>query len=151
MIALKGLLPGSMLRVTANAPVLWTLTRFAPPTTAPRGVVPLDAAAAGCTAAYFRRTSAFIRGRVQLGDLEWVPDVAVIATPLDSPTAPVVVSAMTDDGMFHLSGIAVGLAYEVLAIPAGFTPDGIAQDLRHPVTAAGGDIITIPLSLPIAR
>lgn len=151
MIALKGLLPGSMLRVAANAPDLWTLTRFAPPKTAPRGVVPLDAAAAGCTAAYFRRTSTFIRGRVQLGDLEWVPDVAIIATPLDSPSAPVVVSAMTDDGMFHLSGIAVGLAYEVLAIPAGFTPDGIAKDLRHPVTAAGGDIITIPLSLPIAR
>lgn len=151
MIALRGLLPGSMLRVAASSPDLWTLTRFAPPKTAPRGLVPLDAAAAGCTAAYFRRTSAFIRGRVQLGDEEWVPDVAVIATPIDAPSAPVVVSAMTDDGTFHLSGIALGLAYEVLAIPSGFTPDGIAPDLRHPVKAAGGDIITIPLSLPIAR
>jgi hypothetical protein len=151
MISLRGLLPGSLLQVATSATGLWTLTRFAPPKAAPRGLVPIDAAAAGCTAAYFRRTSAFIRGRVVLGDSEWVPEVSIIATPIDAHSAPIVVSAMTDDGVFHLSGIALGLQYELIAVPTGVSPDSIPQDLRHIVKATGGDSISIPLSLPIAR
>jgi len=151
MITLRGLLPGSLVRVSTPAEGLWTLTRFAPPKTAPRGLVPIDAAAAGCTAAYFRRTSQVIRGRIVLGDSEWVPDVAIIATPSNAQSAPIAVSTMTDDGNFHLNGIALGLQYDVIAVPTGFAPDTIPQDLRHIVKASGGDTITIPLSLPIAR
>jgi hypothetical protein len=152
MIRLPGLLPGSLLRVAPYAQAAaWQLTRFAPARAAERGVVPIDSAAAGCTAVYFRRASQFIRGRVVLGESEWVPDVVVIATPIDAPSAPVVMAAMTDDGTFHINGVAMGMQYEVIAVPAGYVPDAIPADLRHVLKANSGDTITIPLSLPIAR
>lgn len=152
MLRLPGLLPGSLLRVApfANAP-LWAVTRFSPERPAPRGLVPIDAAAAGCTAAYFRRTSEAITGRVDLGDLEWVPDVELLAIPIGAPSAPIAASAMMDDGNFHLGGIALGIQYDVIAVPAGYSVEMIPSGLRHVITASGGNVITIPLSLPIAR
>ena len=151
-IRLPGLLPGSLLRIAPYAEgASWLLTRFTPAKAADRGVVPIDSAAAGCTAVYFRRGSQFIRGRVVLGESEWVPDVAVIATPVDSRSAPVAMASMTDDGTFHINGIAMGMQYEVMAVPLGFPPDAIPADLRTIIKAHGGDTITIPLSLPIAR
>jgi hypothetical protein len=151
-IRMPGLLPGSMLQITALAQgSVWQLSRVSPSAPAAREVIPIDAAAAGCAVAYFRRTSQFIRGRVVLGDSEWVPDVAIIATPVDAPAAPVAISTMTDDGSFHLPGIAMGMVYSVIAVPSGFSPDSIPADLRHVIKATGGDTISIPLSLPIAR
>lgn len=151
-LSLRGLLPGSLLRLDSlDQALLWTLTRFSPAVPAPGGALPVDAAAAGCAAAYFRRTTESIRGRVRLEDLEWVPEIEVTAMPIGAPAAPVVVSAMTDDGTFHLNGIAIGIRYEIAAVPAGFSIDMIPPPLRHVIKAAGGDVITIPLSLPIAR
>lgn len=152
MIRLQGLLPESLLTVAPHGQgPSWVLTRFSPAASAPEGRVPIASAAAGCTAVYFRRISESIRGRVILGDSEWVPDVAVIATPIDAPAAPIAVSAMTDDGTFHIAGIALGLQYEVVAVPAGIAPDLIPAGLRHVIKSIGGNVISIPLSLPIAR
>ena len=152
LIRLAGLLPGSRLRVGSYAEgPPWLLTRFAPPVDAEPGVVPIDASAAGCTAVYFRRASQFIKGRVVLGDFEWVPDVALIATPVGSPAAPTAVAAMTDDGSFYIGGIALGMQYDVIAVPAGIDPKVVPTDLRHVMKVNGGETITIPLSLPIAR
>ena len=60
-------------------------------------------------------------------------------------------AAMTDDGTFHINGIAMGLEYEVIAVPSGYSSEMIPADLRQVIKAAGGNTITIPLSLPIAR
>lgn len=152
MLRLPGLLPGSLLRVApfANVPI-WAVTRFSPERPAPRGLVPIDAAAAGCTAAYFRRTSEAITGRVDLGDLEWVPDVELLAIPIGAPSAPIAASAMMDDGNFHLGGIALGIQYDVIAVPTGYSVETIPSGLRQIIKASGGNVITIPLSLPIAR
>lgn len=152
MLRLPGLLPGSMLHVAPFASVpIWAVARFSPERPAPRGLVPIDSAAAGCTAAYFRRTSEAITGRVELGDLEWVPDVELLATPIGAPSAPIAVATMADDGTFHLGGIALGVQYDVIAVPTGFGVETIPSGLRHIIKASGGDVITIPLSLPIAR
>ena len=151
-IRMSGLLPGSLLQITPlGQGSAWQLSRVSPSSPAPREVIPIDATAAGCTVAYFRRTSQFLRGRVTLGDSEWVPDVAIIATPIDAPAAPIAITTMTDDGAFHLAGIAMGLVYEVIAVPSGTSPDSIPRDLRQVIKATGGDTIAIPLSLPIAR
>lgn len=149
---LPGLAPHSMLALSAFAEQpLWALSRFSPAAPAPRGHVPIDAAAAGCVAAYFRRTTEVISGRIALPESDWAPEVAVTAVPLDSEASPVAVTAMADDGTFRLPGISLGMRYRVTAAPLGVDLYAIGASDRRSVIAAGGDTITVPLSVPIAR
>jgi hypothetical protein len=152
MARLTGLAPGSHLLPSAFAQEpLWALARFSPAKPAPRGAIPIDAAAAGCVAAYFRRTSQHISGRIELVDAEWVPEITIIATPLDSDIAPIATTMMNNDGMFRFDGIALGMRYEIIAIPLGMDPSALTTNTRRSVIAAGGDVISIPVSVPIAR
>lgn len=149
---LNGLAPGSTLALSAFAQQpLWALSRFSPAAPAPRGEVPIDAAAAGCIAAYFRRTTQVISGRIALPESDWAPEVEVTAVPLDSDASPVAVTAMLDDGTFRLTGISIGMRYRVTAVPLGIDLYSIGVTDRQSVIATGGDTITVPLSVPIAR
>ncbi|MDQ3168612.1 MAG: carboxypeptidase-like regulatory domain-containing protein [Acidobacteriota bacterium] len=152
MASLSGLAPRSMLTLSAFAGrPLWALSRFSPAQPAPRGAVPIDAAAAGCIAVYFRRTSAHISGRIALPDSDWAPEVEVIAVPIDSDASPLAVTAMNDDGSFRITGISIGMRYRVSAVPLGIDLFAIGAADRQSLIAAGGDTITVPLSVPIAR
>ena len=149
---LSGLAPQSRLALSAFAQQpLWALSRFSPAQPAPRGVIPIDAAAAGCVAAYFRRTSQHISGRIELLDSDWAPEVEIIAIPIDSDASPLAVAAMQDDGTFRISGISLGLQYRVSAVPRGIDLFSIGAADRQTQIAGGGDTITVPLSIPIAR
>lgn len=149
---LAGLAPRSHLALSAFAQQpLWALSRFSPLEQAPRGQVPIDAAAAGCIAAYFRRTSEVISGRIALPESDWAPEVEVIAEPLDSNASPIAVTAMNEDGRFRLTGISLGMRYRVTAVPLGIDLYSIGMSDRQSVQAVGGDTITVPLSVPIAR
>lgn len=149
---LEGLAPQSHLFLTAFAQQpLWALSRFSPGQTAPRGAIPANAAVAGCVAVYFRRTSLAIRGTVALPDEDWVPEIEVVAVPVDSQAAPVARTAMAPDGSFSIPGIAIGMRYRVSAIPYGFDVFSLAANDRQTVMATGGESITVPLSIPIAR
>ena len=149
---LEGLAPRSSLSLTAFAQQpLWSLSRFSPGQPAARGEIPIDAAVAGCVAAYFRRTSEVIRGHVVLPDADWVPEIEVIAVPADSDAAPVARAPMAPDGTFRIPGIAIGMRYRVSAIPLGFDIFSVAASDREIVMATGGESISVPLSVPIAR
>lgn len=149
---LTGLAPGSTLALSAFAQQpLWALSRFSPAAPAPRGEVPIDAAAAGCVAAYFRRTTEVIAGRIALPESDWAPEVEITAVPLESEAAPIAGTAMSEDGTFRLSGISIGMRYRVTAAPLGIDVHSIGLANRQAVIAAGGDTITVPLSVPIAR
>ena len=152
MATLAGIAPRSMLTLSpfAGRP-LWALSRFSPAQPAPRGAIPIDAAAAGCVAAYFRRTSAHISGRIDLPDSDWAPEVEVIAVPIDSDASPLAITAMNDDGTFRIPGIAIGMRYRVSAVPLGIDLFAIGVADRQSLIAGGGDTITVPLSVPIAR
>ncbi len=152
MASLSGLAPRSTLTLSAFAGrPLWALARFSPAQPAPRGAIPIDAAAAGCVAAYFRRTSAHINGRIALPDSDWAPEVEVIAVPIDSDASPLAVTAMNDDGSFRITGISIGMRYRVSAVPLGIDLFAIGAADRQSLIAAGGDTIAVPLSVPIAR
>lgn len=151
-VRLQGVAPWTRLSLSALAErPLWTLSRFSPIATAPRGTLPVDAAVAGCIAAYFRRTTETISGRVLLPDDDWIPEVEVVAVPTDSPVTPVARALMRPDGTFTLTGIALGLRYNISAIPYGYDVADIASIDRDDVMAAGGDTIRVTLSVPIAR
>lgn len=149
---LTGLAPRATLALSpfAQQP-LWALSRFSPASPSPRGEVPIDSAAAGCIAAYFRRTTQVITGRIALPESDWAPEVEITAVPLDSEAAPIAVTAMSDNGTFRLTGISIGMRYRVTAAPLGVDVDAIGLSGRQSVIAAGGDTITVPLSVPIAR
>lgn len=149
---LRGLAPRSRLALSAFAEQpRWALSRFSPETPAPRGQIPIDAAAAGCVAAYFRRTTEVISGRIHLPESDWAPEVEVIAVPLDSDASPVAVTAMSEDGTFRLPGLSLGMRYRVSAVPRGIDFDAIGVSDRQSVVATGGESIAVPLSVPIAR
>lgn len=149
---LEGVAPRSTLSLTAFAQQpLWSLSRFSPGQPAPRGVIPVDAAVAGCVAAYFRRTSEAIRGRVVLPDADWIPEIEVVAVPADSAASPVARAPMSPDGTFRIPGIAIGMRYHVSAIPLGFDIFSVASSDRQVVMATGGESIRVPLSVPITR
>jgi hypothetical protein len=149
---IDGLAPRSMLALSAFAErPLWALSRFSPVEPAPRGLIPIDAAAAGCVAAYFRRTSQHINGRIALPDSDWAPEVEVIAIPIDSDASPLAIAPMQDDGSFQIPGISIGMRYRVSAVPLGIDLFAIGAADRQTVIATGGDTITVPLSIPIAR
>ncbi|MBA3948909.1 MAG: carboxypeptidase regulatory-like domain-containing protein [Acidobacteria bacterium] len=149
---LTGLAPRSTLALSAFAQQpLWALSRFSPAAPAPRGEVPIDAAAAGCVAAYFRRTTEVISGRIALPESDWAPEVEVTAVPLESDASPIAVTAMSENGTFRLTGISIGMRYRVTAAPLGIDMYSIGISDRQSVIATGGDTITVPLSVPIAR
>ena len=149
---INGLAPRSMLALSAFAErPLWALSRFSPGQPAPRGLIPIDAAAAGCVAAYFRRTSQHINGRIALPDSDWAPEVEIIAIPIDSDASPFATAPMQDDGSFRIQGISIGMRYRVSAVPLGIDLFSIGAADRQSVIATGGDTITVPLSIPIAR
>lgn len=149
---LQGLAPWTRLSVSAFAErPLWTLSRFSPLAVAPRGDLPVDAAVAGCLAAYFRRTTETISGRVLLPDADWIPEVEIFAVPVDSTVTPVARAPMRPDGSFTLTGIALGMRYRVSALPFGYEIADLASIDREDVMAIGGDTIRVPLSVPIAR
>ena len=149
---LEGLAPRSELSLTAFAQQpLWSLSRFSPGQPAARGAIPIDAAVAGCVAAYFRRTSEVIQGSVVLPDEDWVPEIEVVAVPADSDASPVKRAPMAPDGTFRIPGIAIGMRYRVSAIPFGFDIFSVAPSDRQVVMATGGESIRVPLSVPIAR
>ena len=152
MARLPGLAPRSTLALSplAGRP-LWALSRFSPAQSAPRGAIPIDAAAAGCVAAYVRRTSDHISGRIALPDSDWAPEVEVRAVPIDSDASPLAITEMTDDGTFRIVGISIGMRYRVSAVPRGIDLFAIGAADRQSLIAAGGDTITVPLSVPIAR
>ena len=58
---------------------------------------------------------------------------------------------MREDGTFRLTGISIGMRYRVTAVPLGIDLYSIGLSDRQSIIAVGGDTITVPLSVPIAR